>query len=70
LTTVWSEADDEGMSLTIRQKLLGGFGVVLGLLVVATILSVSALGRVNNEAETLGKSEPSPSRRSARSMPR
>ncbi len=45
------------MSLSIRQKLLGGFGIVLGLLVIATVLSLSALGRVNNEAETLGKSD-------------
>ena len=43
------------MSLSIRQKLLGGFGLVLGLLIVTVILAVSALGKVNQKAETLGQ---------------
>jgi methyl-accepting chemotaxis protein len=42
------------MSLSIRQKLLGGFGLVLLLLIIATFLSLNALSGVNSEAKMLG----------------
>jgi methyl-accepting chemotaxis protein len=47
-------ADDGDMSLSIRQKLLGGFGLVLLLLIIATFLSLNALSGVNSEAKMLG----------------
>jgi methyl-accepting chemotaxis protein len=43
------------MSFSIRTKLLGGFGLVLGVLLISTVLALSALSRVNDEAETLGQ---------------
>jgi methyl-accepting chemotaxis protein len=50
------EADHGAVkSLSIKVKLFGGFGAVLGLLVLVVVLGVSSLGSLNGAASALGQ---------------
>jgi methyl-accepting chemotaxis protein len=41
-------------NLSIKAKLFGGFGLVLGLLALASVLGISSLGSVNTDADDVG----------------
>jgi methyl-accepting chemotaxis protein len=45
------------MTLTLRTKLVAGFGVVVALLAVAIAVAVSSMGTMHDKADTVGKSD-------------
>src|SRR4051794_11642628 len=45
------------MRFTVRTKLFGGFAVVIVLLIVASVVSISAMGGINSKTKTIAEGD-------------